>query len=459
MREHCDVVIVGGRCAGSALAVLLARQGLQVIVLEQVHHPKATLSSHALQTDAVSFLERLKVIDKVVQTGAPFMTRVDTRMEDFRTITDYPLQPGDVGGALSIRREVLDPILAEAAVDAGADFRMGARVVNLLTDEHGRVEGVRAVRAGKKMEIYGKLVIGADGRDSTVARLVGARKYNVTHNERWYYWTYFTGAQWSEPTFIFHRWGDRHVFAGPCDDGLYIVGVSPEVHEREAFRRNLRESVMQHARSCEPVAAAIDQAQQTGKIFGITKFSGYFREPSGPGWVLVGDSGHFKDPAVGRGIADAFRQADTLAAVLRQRIHGNAKDLDRAIARWGRQRDRKYADYYWMATDVGCAGPVPGLFAKVLEELARNGEINRYLELFSHRRSPTQLMSPRYLGPAMGRMLWRADSSRIDVVRNFAILLRQEAGRRWASWQPKWAPSAAASVNAKGSPQVKVGAR
>lgn len=458
MREQCDVVVVGGRCAGSALAVLLSRQGLKVVVLERIQHPRTTLSSHALQTDAVSFLERMEVIDKIVQTGAPFMTRVDTRMEDFRAVTDYPLEPGDVGGAVSVRREVLDPILAEAAIEAGTDYRMGARVVDLLTDGRGRVAGVRAVQDDQEFEICCKLVIGADGRDSTVARLTGARKYNVTQNERWYYWTYFTGAQWSDPTFVFHRWGDRHVFAGPCDDGLYVVGVSPESHEREAFRRDLRASVLEHAYSCEPVAAALANAQQTGKIFGITKFSGYFREPSGPGWVLVGDSGHFKDPAVGRGIADAFGQAETLAAVLKSRIHGSTAELDRVIARWGRQRDRRFADYYWMATDIGCAGPVPKLFTMVLQEMARYGEIDRYLQVFSHRRSPTRLMNPRYLVPAMVRMLWRAPEMRIEIVRNFAELLGQEIGRRWATWQPTWAPISGA-VDAGGSSQVKAGAR
>ncbi|WP_396230627.1 FAD-dependent oxidoreductase, partial [Frankia sp. ACN1ag] len=210
-------MVVGARCAGAPLGALLARQGVRVAVLEQATFPRPTLSSHVMQADALAFLARLGVIDRVRATGAPFMSRCEVRFDDFRFAADFPLRPGDVGGAAAVRRHLLDPILADAAAEAGAEVRMATRVTGLLT-ERGRVVGVRAVRDGHDEEIRARLVVGADGRESTVARLTGARRYNVVAGERVYHWTYFEGADLSAaPTFVFHRWGDRHIFAGPAD--------------------------------------------------------------------------------------------------------------------------------------------------------------------------------------------------------------------------------------------------
>jgi hypothetical protein len=139
--------------------------------------------------------------------------------------------------------------------------------------------------------------------------MCGARRYNIYPNERSYYFTFFEGAApASDDLFVFHRWGDRMVWAGPADSGLYLVGVSPEMHEREYFRDHTEAGLLAHMRSCAPTAEALADARIATKISGIRRFEGYFREATGPGWVLVGDSGHFKDPSAGRGIGDAFTQ-------------------------------------------------------------------------------------------------------------------------------------------------------
>lgn len=413
MAEHFDVVIVGARCAGSPLGTLLAREGLRVAVLEQTEFPQDTLSSHCIQADSLAFLDRLGVIDRIRATGAPFMTGTDTRLGDFRFAERFPLRPGDVGGAACIRRFVLDPILADAAQEAGVELRMRTKVTGLVRDD-GRVAGVLAVHDGAETEIRARLVVGADGRNSTVARLTGARRYHVTQNERWYYWTYFRGAN-PPPTFVFHRWGDRHIFAAPADNGLYLVGVSPEQDERERFRANLEDSLMRHALSCEPVAEAIAGAQRATKIYGILKFSGYFREPSGAGWVLVGDSGHFKDPAAGRGIGDAFRQAGVITPEIVAGLGEPDLSLDRRLANWGRSRDRKYAEYYWLAADIGKAGAIPAVVPEVVARLYADGKIDRFLNLFSHRSAPSDLMAPVKVLGAAGRLLARGGDRRAQL--------------------------------------------
>ncbi|WP_084505592.1 NAD(P)/FAD-dependent oxidoreductase [Nocardia harenae] len=455
MTERYDVVIVGGRCAGSALATLLAGRGLRVLVLEQAKVLRNTLSSHILQTDAVTFLDRIGLTERIMATGAPLMTRVDSRMDDFHAIIDYPLEPGDVGGALAVRRDVLDPLLADASIAAGAEVRSGAKVTGLVHDADGRVAGVRVLHGGAEQTVLASLVVGADGRRSTIAELCGARRYNVTENERWYYFTYFENTRWDEPTFVFHRWGDRHVFAGPTDNGRYIVGVSPEHHEREQFRADLHASVLAHAVSCAPVARALTDARQVDKIYGITGFEGYFREPAGPGWILIGDAGHFKDPAVGRGIADAFAQAQHVAEVIGAHLGNGTDRLDRALAAWGRARDRRYADYYWMATDIGCAGPVPAVYPAMLRQLERRRRSDDYLRLYSHRRSPTQLMHPRYLGAAVIALL-RAPGPRAVVGAELMAAVGREIRRRYRSIRPVFATAADA---AEPVPQIGAAAR
>jgi 2-polyprenyl-6-methoxyphenol hydroxylase-like FAD-dependent oxidoreductase len=177
-----------------------------------------------------------------------------------------------------------------------APIRMATKVTGLLEDR-GRVTGVRVAHNGSESPRAAPLVVGADGRNSTIAALVGARKYNLTSKERFGYWTFFEGAEpGPDPAFIFHRWADRLVFACPADGGLYLVGEIPDLRELPRFRQDLEGSFMEYARSCRPVAEALSGARRVGRFFGMLRWEGFFREASGRGWVLVGDAGHFKDP-------------------------------------------------------------------------------------------------------------------------------------------------------------------
>jgi 2-polyprenyl-6-methoxyphenol hydroxylase-like FAD-dependent oxidoreductase len=408
-------------------------------VVEQATFPKDTLSSHVIQTDALAFLNRLGVISRIRATGALFMQRIDARVGDFRFVRDFPQRDGDVGGGAAIRRHVLDPILAEAAAEAGAEVRMAARVVGLSTRD-GRVTGVRVADGGSTVELGASLVVGADGRRSTVARLCGAREYNLTRSERWYYWTYFEGADLAAtPTFVYHRWGDRMVFGGPSDSGLYLVGVSPEAMERDRFRTDLAGSVLEHAYSCEPIAAVLDGARRATKIFGIKQFVGYFREACGPGWVLVGDAGHFKDPAVGRGIGDAFLQLDTLAPVIVDGLDGSGRSLDDGLARWARWRDHKFAGHYWLSADIGAAGPVPAIAPEVVARLHEQGEVERFLDMLSHRARYYEVFTaPRLIG-ATGRVLLRRRGGRRVLLKELLRLGVREGRRRWLNRHPSFA--------------------
>jgi 2-polyprenyl-6-methoxyphenol hydroxylase-like FAD-dependent oxidoreductase len=443
-----DVVVVGARCAGAPLATLLARRGLDVALIEQATFPRDTLSTHVYETDGIEFLDRLGVIGRVLDTGAPFINRADVRVADFRAAIDWPRRPGDRGGVMSVRRFVLDPILVDAAKEAGADVRMATKVIGLVR-EKGRVAGVRVSERGGESQLRARLVVGADGRNSTVARLAGSRKYNVTPNRRAFYWSFFEDADFgAEPTFVFHRWADRGVLACPTDGGLYQVLVSPDLSELGTFRSSLEQHYIDYARSCEPAAAAIAGARRVGKLFGCVRWFGFFREASGPGWVLAGDAGHFKDPTPGRGIADAFRQDDTLAPAIVAGLDASVDGIDRAMSRWGRQRDDEFASHYWFATDLGDSGEVPLVVPEILGRLHARGRVGLLFDIQNHRVKPDQVLTPPRLLGAAGRLLLRNGTERARLLREVGALVADDMRRRRINKRPVFAESTPATSDA-----------
>jgi 2-polyprenyl-6-methoxyphenol hydroxylase-like FAD-dependent oxidoreductase len=440
MGNEFDVVVVGGRCAGSPLAALLARAGLSVALVEQARFPRDTLSTHTFQSAALAFLQRLGVLSAVRATGAPVVNHLDLRQGDFRARVPWPRLPGEAGGVLSVRRLLLDPILMEAALDAGAEVWMGAKVTALVRDR-GRVAGVRVARNGPEQALGARLVVGADGRHSTVAKLVGSRRYNLTANERFMYWSFFAGAgPGTEPAVIMHRWSGNFVVAVPADSGLYLVLALPALSELPRFRHALEESYLEYIRRCDPVARALSPARRVGKLFGMLRWEGYFREAAGPGWVLAGDAGHFKDPSPGQGIQDAFRQVESLAPAILGGISTSPSALDEALAAWARWRDEDAAEYYWLATDFGKAGMPPTVLPEIAQRLYQQGKMDSLLDLFNHRSAPSKVLTlPRVAG-ATARLLARGGCDRRALLGEVGALAAEDIRRKRLARHPHYVP-------------------
>ncbi|MBO0849820.1 MAG: FAD-dependent monooxygenase, partial [Pseudonocardia sp.] len=361
--ERCDVVVVGARCAGSSLAVWLARQGLRVQVLDRARFPSETPSTHVIQPCGVRLLRQLGVLPAAMAAGAVPLERFTLVNDDVRV--DERIDLGAFGApGLCVRRITLDALLVDAAERAGAHVRTGCRVTGLIHDGH-RVCGVRTTQG----DIEAALVVGADGRHSTVAASVGAGEYHVTPPGRTPAWAYFDGVHDREGRIRLGRLGELAFLASPTDGGLYMAAVGPPITDRDAFRRDRDNAFTAGLANWPELADLLSGARRVGPIRLMSDWHGYFRHATGPGWVLVGDAGHFKDFTPAQGISDALRQAQRLAAAVAAGLDDGA-NLASELRRWWQWRDHDGYEMYWFATDLGAPGPSTPLITRLLRDIA-----------------------------------------------------------------------------------------
>lgn len=440
-RTGFDVVVVGARCAGSPLATHLAQAGLSVAVVDRFATPGETASTHILQAHGVACLGRLGIVDEVLASGAPWITHARIRIGEISATVPWPTRPADPGPQLCVRRSVLDPVLLWAATQAGADVYLGTTVKGLIFDGV-RVVGVRAERDGETIELRAPLVVGADGRASAVARLVGARRYNVVPNQRFACWGYFEGAAWEPPaTLVTQRWDDQFVVSCPADSGLYLVIVYPPLSDLEGFRADVNGSFDTRVAACPPVAGIIAGAHRVGRLSTMTSYEGFFRTSAGPGWTLVGDAGHFKDPAPGQGISDALSQAERLGGVIVENVGRPAVEADRALRAWWHSRDRDEAEMHWFAADMGAAGAVPLVLSEIVRALSRTeGGLHKMFDVFNHRVRPSQVLTAPRLASAAVSLVRRG--APLGAIRGeLRQILREQLRRQYRNRRPAYAPN------------------
>jgi flavin-dependent dehydrogenase len=337
-----------------------------------------------------------------------------------------------------VRRFLLDPILAEAAAEAGAEVMMGATVTELVRS-NGRVTGVRVRSDGTERELSARLVVGADGRNSTVAKLTGARKYHVVPSERFAYWGFFEGVDpGPEPALLFHHWDGRVVIACPADSGLYQVILVPDNRFLPDFRADLERAFMEHATAAAPVAEKLAGATRVGKVLGIVRFESFFRESAGPGWALVGDAGQFKDPTPGQGMTDAFRQAAALAPMIAGAIGGSDAQIDEAVAGWARWRDNDAFEHHWLCCDMGAAGSRPAVLSEVMRRLDERDQVDQLINIFQHRATPSKVVTPPLLFSSAAKMMTRRGTDRRAVLRDVRELVANDLRRQRLRRHPEF---------------------
>lgn len=417
-----DVVIVGGRCAGSPLAAMLARRGLRVCVVDKSEFPSETLSTHVIQPSGVAILERHGMLDAILEGGAVTLSRFTFVTDGARIDTGIDAYEFEAP-SLSMRRVTLDHLLVESAASAGAEVRTGTRATGLLRDGD-RVAGVETAQG----PLRARLVVGADGRNSTVADLVGAEEYYVAPPGRLFTWAYFEGAAETEGRLRLGSLGDLAYVACPTDAGLYLAAVCPPMEDKDAFLAKREGNFKAGLEAWPELAELLTGAKRIGSIRVMPYWRGYFREAVGPGWALLGDAGHFKDPSPAQGMADALRHAERLADVVVAGL-GGAADLDEELHRWWRWRDQDGYEMHWFATDLGEPGSTP-LATQVICDLAEDDAgAEGLLRVLNHEIPPSSLFTPRRIGRAAGRVARRRPREVPAMVREAATEVRKQADR------------------------------
>lgn len=336
-----DVIVVGARCAGSATALLLARAGHRVLLVDRASFPRDTLSTLYIQQRGVACLSRWGLLGRVAAVCPP-LRRVSYTIGDVRL--EGSSRPVDgIRDAYAPRRHALDMILAQAAVEAGAEFRDGCAVDDLIW-EGNRVTGVRLRGRLTAAAERARLVVGADGMRSTIAAKAGAATMLEHAPQTCVYYTFWAAAS---DHFELYEAAGQWVGAVPTSNGATLVQAYFPQAEFGRVRANAMSAYLENVRSIAPdLHARMLAGGQLDRLYGTGDQRNFFRAAAGAGWALAGDAGHHRDSITARGITHAFITAQLLS----DRVSDVLADpvlLDAALAAYARDRyDTLVGDYH-----------------------------------------------------------------------------------------------------------------
>jgi 2-polyprenyl-6-methoxyphenol hydroxylase-like FAD-dependent oxidoreductase len=406
---------------------------LRVCVVDRAGFPSDTPSTHGVQPCGVTILRDLGVLDSLLEV-APAIEHGTVRLDDARVDVDGL---SELVGApmVNARRITLDAILLDAAIAAGADIRTGTAVSGLV-EEGGRVAGIKTANG----ELRAPLVVGADGARSTIARLVGAREYHRTPPGCAFLWGYLEGVAADNDGLWLGKVGDHGYLASPTDSGLFMAAVVVSMDRREELRRDRKAAWAAALTQWPELHASLAGGRCVGPIQMMSRWHGFFRESAGPGWVLVGDAGHFKDPSPGQGISDALRQGVMLARAIEQAL-GGAVPPDQVLSDWWEWRDQDAWEMYWFAHDMGAPGPTPLLLREIQRRIATDPQLTeRLVGVLNHDIAPSKAFPPKLALAGAGKAIMRNPAQRRLVLREARSLFATQLRRR-AMWHRHHRPS------------------
>ena len=396
-----DAIIVGARVAGSPLAMLLARRGYRVLLLDKATFPSDTISTHHIHQPGVARLRRWGLLERVRASNVPPTTDIIFDVGPFALRGTPPPAADGTAEAYSPRRRVLDKILADAAVEAGAELRENFSVEE-LTGEGGVVTGVRGRTArGAAVTERAAVVVGADGARSFVARSVDAPVYfdrgMLTAN----YYSYWSGV--GLDTVELHPRPGRLVVADKTNDGLVMVTVVRPKEEFDLMRSNVEAEFMRALEESAPsLAERVRAGRREERFMGTGFLPNLFRRPYGPGWALVGDAGYVKDPATAQGITNSFSHAEMLAEALDEAFSGRRGMAD-ALAGYERRRNEEVLPMYEHTCQLARLQPPPHELASLLGALRGNpAETGNFLGTVTGTYPVREFFSPQNVARIVG---------------------------------------------------------
>jgi 2-polyprenyl-6-methoxyphenol hydroxylase-like FAD-dependent oxidoreductase len=390
MSKTFDVIVVGARCAGSPTAMLLARKGYHVLIVDRAAFPSDTNSTHILHPPAIAALARWGLLGRVVATGCP---QIDTYAFDFGPLT-ISGSPGTARFPVGYcpRRIVLDKILVDAAAEAGAEVREGFTVDDVLIED-GRVAGIRGHhKDGVSIIERGRVVIGADGWHSTVARAVKPERYNERPPLLAGFYAYWSGLPMNGRYEVYIR-PNRGFGATPTHDGLTMVVTGWPVAETAASKHDVEDSYLKTIALVPQFAERLHGAKRQTRIAGAA-VPNYFRKPYGPGWALAGDAGYIKDPITAQGISDAFHDAERCATALDKWLAGHSS-FDDALGDYQRSRDQHALPMYEFTCQLATLEPPSPEMQQLLASIHGNRRaMDAFMRTCAGTMSPAEFFSP-----------------------------------------------------------------
>jgi flavin-dependent dehydrogenase len=398
-----DAIVVGARCGGSPTAMLLARRGYRVLLVDKATFPSDTMSTHLVHPPAVAALARWGILERLESTNCPPITRYSF---DFGPviISGSPRPADGAAKAYGPRRIVLDALLVEAAVAAGAELREAFTVEEILVEE-GRVTGIRGhAKGGATVTERARVVVGADGKNSLVAKAVRPERYNEVPALSPLYYAYWSELPVDANEVYIRAEDHRGWGAIPTHDGLTCVVQGWPQSQFQANRRDVEGTYMKSFELAPEFAERMDGAKRETRFVGTGDLPGFFLKPYGPGWAVVGDAGYHKHPITAFGITDAFRDAEAVAGALDDAFAGR-RPYDDAMADYQRNRDHEALPIYDFTCDFAKLEPPPLEMQQLMGAMQANQEaMDGFVSVMAG-----TLPAPQFFGPEnAGRIMAEA---------------------------------------------------
>jgi flavin-dependent dehydrogenase len=353
-----DAIVVGARAAGASTAMLLARLGHRVLVVDRAPMPSDVVSTHAILRTGVLQLSRWGILDDVVVAGTPAVRDVTLGFGDERIEFGVRAEYG-VDTLYAPRRYILDNILVEAALKAGVEFADRTRMVELIRQADGRVAGIVTKQGDREQAHTARMIIGADGVWSRTAKLVGAEDHLSHPATNGINYAYYREVDVAGFWFQFTPGVNAGII--PTNDTLCCVFVGRSTDRMADFSADSEaefNTLLRHAGV--DLWSKVSAGSRVSQFRGMT-LPGFVRQPWGAGWALVGDAGYTKDPISAHGISDALRDAELCARAV-DRALSHPDDASEAMGDYQRTRDQlslgmfrdseALAQYQWDADEA-----------------------------------------------------------------------------------------------------------
>ena len=394
-----DVVVVGTRCAGAPLCMLLARRGINVLGIDRAHFPSDTVSTHFLWPRTTSFLAKWGLLDELAATGCPPIHRVTADYGPV-AISGRPSAADGTAIMFSPRRTVLDALLVAAARDAGAGMRHAVSFRGLIWDR-GRVVGAQLQdQDGTATECSAAIVVGADGVWSTVARAANAATEIEYPSLTCGYYAYWSGIATAGVEFYIREGRDILVF--PTHEGLTCIWAGRSRRDWDSYRKDVEGSYHEVIAAAPGLAARLASAQRVTPFKGTSKLPNFYRRSFGPGWALAGDAAYHRDPLAGMGIGDAFLSAQILADALTAGLGGDAEALDAALASCQAAfRDRTMPIFEYTVKAAGLKEPAAAMpmYARIAQSAE---ETLRFMDVLAGNKPAKSVFNPENIARLLG---------------------------------------------------------